>query len=53
MRKPAIEWNENEYYKNAKQRVASSTVGNDVDERGVKLISDFNYKFIRDPVQQQ
>lgn len=53
MRKPAEEWCSDESYLDAKQRVASLTVVNDVAERGVKLISDFNMKSTRDPVQQQ
>lgn len=49
----AKKWSGDKCYLDAKQLVASLVVVNDVAERGVKLITDFNMKSTRDPVQQQ
>ena len=49
----ATKWEQLEKYQHARQRCASLVVVNDVAERGVKLITDFNEKLCRDYKQQE
>ncbi|XP_039440673.1 uncharacterized protein LOC120421523 [Culex pipiens pallens] len=53
MLKNVQDWEGDEGYIVGKKRAASLQVTNDVAERGVKLISDFNQKATRDPAQQE
>lgn len=50
---PVEDWNTDENYINGKKRCAALVVVNDVAERAVKLISDFNDKSTKDSKQQQ
>lgn len=52
MSKNESEWPAEESYQTGKKRSASLQVLNDVAERGVKLIADFNDKGTRDATQQ-
>src|SRR6218665_3647912 len=47
------QWEENEHFQKAKQCAQNLRVVNDVVERGVKLIQDFNSSITRDEEQKQ
>ncbi|XP_025417723.1 uncharacterized protein LOC112688642 [Sipha flava] len=48
-----IEWNNNSAYQSAKKVISSLQIVNDIAERGVKLMEDFNEKFTKNENQKQ